>query len=433
MAYLTPDEEEKQKQGEHPMLAGFGARSSQGGGGGATAVTGSKAPTIAQPSSGFVPFSAYANANQGGAKQMAAGLASDIDQSAGAAQAGVTKERQQFVDQVHKGTPGYQSPAQSLGSWQGLTPQAPREPPQTRKVGDVSGSIPAIADVGNGSTISPEEAKRRAGLGYTGPTEFGFTQGTRDATTKANDQLNALGGYKVDKDGNRTDLEFGRDAGIQTLLQDKYGKAGGYTGGESRLDAALTGNAAGNSFDALRSKYGDLVGKMGDVETGFNDKNSGMIAAAQGGAAARAGAYKGEVAADDWSKAIKSKLPTEPGPTGQSATWYAEHPGDRQKKKFWNDEPMDYDGMMAVPGSLTRDYRPQQNAFRDVFGNNGAAARAVFDSLTTEEWQGLQKMANGKQMHEWLQSRAHDLGVDGPGVAVGFGGPGTSAALYGGA
>ncbi len=95
---------------------------------------------------------------------------------------------------------------------------------------------------------------------------------------------------------------------------------------------------------------------------------------------------------------------------------------------------MDYGAMMKTPGGLSRDYRPQQNAFRDTFGADSEQARAVFDSLTQEEFDNISKMLGGStmgtsdQVKQWLRARAHDLGVDGQGNAV----ANTPAVVFGG-
>ncbi len=400
MAYLPPDEDEQQKAAAgHPLLASFGT-----GSGGAT-ISGGRAPTIQQPSSGFVPFSAYANANQGSAQKMAQGLASDVTRDVGAAQLGTANERNAFNDQVKAGSPFYKGPAQALASWGGLSQQAAPS--------DLSAPKRAY---------EPTAQATRAGMGqaYTGPTQFGFSQGARDATTRADEELR-----------NATTNE-----GRQALLQKKYGGQG-YTRGESRLDAALTGNAAGNSFDALKAKYGDLVGQMGQAEQGANQYAAGAKATTQGIAGANAD-LKARQASINTPYDPNAKKPT--ADTIGSARWYQDHPGDRTKRNFWDNSAMDYDAFMKTPGGLARDYRPQQNAFRETFGNDSAQAKAVFDSLTQEEFDNLEKMlkASGmgnlgtsEQVKQWLRARAHDLGVDGQGNAINAN-PSESTAFLGG-
>ncbi len=407
MAYLPVDEEEQKKQaaagGDHPLLAGFGGSSSPAPAGGA------QAPTVQQPSSGFVPYSAYANANQGSAAKMASGLAGDIDKSAGAAQLGVANERNKFVDQVHAGSPYYKSPAEGLASWGGMSQQqaAPTEAPKTKA---------AYAP-------TPQAPKPGAGSTYTGPSEFSLSQGARDATTKASEQL-----------ANGT-----TDEGRQALLQSKYGASGGYNAGESRLDAALTGGAAGGQFEALKAKYGDLVGQMGQAELGANQ----VASSAKGMTDATTKANADQAA---YSSAMNkgTNKPFNPNaPTDSfSSRWYAAHPGDRAKKNFWDNSDMDFNGFMNTKGGLARDYRPEQNAFRATFGQDTATAKAVFDSLTQEEFDNLKKMNKGtwaadsnnadEQVKQWLRARAHDLGVDPTGMAVGQSNAGTLTSLVGG-
>ncbi len=393
MAYLPVDEEEQKKQaaagGDHPLLAGFGGSSSPAPAGGA------QAPTVQQPSSGFVPYSAYANANQGSAAKMASGLAGDIDKSAGDAQLGVANERNKFVDQVHAGSPYYKSPAEGLASWQGgLTQQqAPAEAPKTKAAYEPT----------------PQAPKAGAGSTYTGPSEFSLSQGARDASTKAAEQLS----------------NSGDDYGRQALLQKKFGSNGGYTQGESRLDAALTGGAAGGQFDALKAKYGDLVGQMGQAEIGANQ----VAGSAKGMTDATTKANADQAAySTAMNKANNKPFSPSAQPSSRSDAWYAAHPGDKGKKRFWDGASMDYDSMMKVPGGLARDYRPEQNAFRDAFGSSAGMAKAVYDSMTQDEFDSMRKMG-GPQLKQWLQARARDLGVEGQGLSIG----GTPAAVFGGA
>ncbi len=416
MAYLPVDEEEQKKQagagGDHPLLAGFGGSSSPAPAGGA------QAPTVQQPSSGFVPYSAYANANQGSAAKMASGLAGDIDKSAGDAQLGVANERNKFVDQVHAGSPYYKSPAEGLASWQGgLTQQqAPAEAPKTKAAYEPT----------------PQAPKAGAGSTYTGPTDFSLSQGARDASTKAAEQLS----------------NSGDDYGRQALLQKKFGSNGGYTQGESRLDAALTGGAGGGQFDALKAKYGDLVGQMGQAEVGANQ----VAGSAKGMTDATTKANAAQAA---WNKYGLNKPfdPNAPKPLGPDATplerYHAEHPDSELAKPQNYDQYMkanakdwirgigqdtdvgghllDALGLPNVNDTVTNLFESGNGPYIGALGKvgdpsnraidafngipNKDTARAVYDSMSQSEVAALEKMPR-RARDEWIRNRANQLGLD---------------------
>lgn len=93
--------------------------------------------------------------------------------------------------------------------------------------------------------LTAEEARRRAGITYSGPTGLGEVKGYSEARQKAEEAERQAQGL--------TSL-YGR----QAALQEKYGQGGGYTAGQQRFDAALSGAAGGQRFDELKSKYGSL-------------------------------------------------------------------------------------------------------------------------------------------------------------------------------
>lgn len=54
--------------------------------------------------------------------------------------------------------------------------------------------------------------------------------------------------------------------GLGALLTDQYGKQGGYSSGMRGFDSFLTGNAGGDQFQSLASRYGPLAGQLGLAE-----------------------------------------------------------------------------------------------------------------------------------------------------------------------
>ncbi len=108
------------------------------------------------------------------------------------------------------------------------------------------------------------------GTSYTGPADFAAGAGLEQRATDINTSLQNTQNF----------------AGNQSLLQDKY-RAGGqnYTDGQSRLDAALMGSAAGGQFDALNEKYGSL---LGNVQTARASTKEGIAAGQAAGGKAQA-------------------------------------------------------------------------------------------------------------------------------------------------
>lgn len=89
-----------------------------------------------------------------------------------------------------------------------------------------------------------------------------------EAATKPGEAIDFSAGLR--SQANRATGELGAAAGgtygLQALLQRR--RAGtGYTSGMGLMDAALTGSAAGSSFQGLKGKYGDLFGGMEKAQT----------------------------------------------------------------------------------------------------------------------------------------------------------------------
>lgn len=63
--------------------------------------------------------------------------------------------------------------------------------------------------------------------------------------------------------------------GVGTLLQDQYGKGGGYASGMRGFDAFLTRGAAGSQLDSLAGRYGGLDEKLGVMTTDYKPSSLG--------------------------------------------------------------------------------------------------------------------------------------------------------------
>lgn len=320
MAYvLNPDDEQQKQQGQtSSLLAGFGAAPAPAAG----AAPGPAAAPAAgpqQPSSGFVPYSAYAGANAGGAKKMAGEVAGRVGGAAESAQQGQSAAREEYSGQVAAGNP-FASAApsgvsQRLADWQrvggAMAQQAPAAPSRTTVARAAPYQAPQInggtyRDIGLGNTaqgggervggLTRDEAAANAAKSYTGPSaieSLASWQKLGPQTQLAQDQLGATNSPE----------------GVQALVGRQYGSSGG----NGRLDAALTSGAGAQDFAALRAKYGDLVGAR---------EQSGMAANQQSTDAARnvaslAGQYGDQVKEYDAAEQWKRDHPVQPqGPGG---------------------------------------------------------------------------------------------------------------------
>jgi len=317
MAYVVQSQEEEEAARQaagNPLLAGFGA--------GPAASSGLAAPAAPQqPSSGFVPYSAYSGANAGGARKMASDVASDVGRTAQTAQGGISGAQQQFREQVTAGNPfAPPTPAASMAGWFGGGAQLGQQPVTPRQA--VTATTPAraapIAPVTDPievlytgkrpdppGTITPDEARKRAAQSYTGPTAIENLADWKTAaaqTHAAQDQLGATA----------------TDVGRQALGQKKYGTAGG----NSRLDAALMGSAGSRDFDALRAKYGDLVGEQKRV----SDSANAYAGATKTGAEGIAKQYGDNVRDYDAAEEVRTEAQVAIQPTVDAAKARGEWP-----------------------------------------------------------------------------------------------------------
>jgi hypothetical protein len=312
MAFLPlyDDEQENPRaQFGQPQLAMGQAAPAQGG-----------AAPMTQASSGgdkgqgkFVNFERYLNANKSAAQATGAGLGADAEKGAKANQSALANAQSEFSAGVKSGSPfgGPQVKSQPFGSGRpgmaapsggnGLQ-QAPQmstaaeyavpqvDAPDVGSAGTpqygvaqqgMSGQT-QIPDSSGGYHISAEEAKRLGGQRYSGPSELGGLDSLRSGASAAQDNLDHLGTL----------------SGQEALLRDKYGKTGGYSHGQSRLDAGLTNATSGSDFQRLRGKYGDLAKVIEGANSSavsqanqardYNDSIADRYAVAAGDAEAKA-------------------------------------------------------------------------------------------------------------------------------------------------
>lgn len=86
-------------------------------------------------------------------------------------------------------------------------------------------------------------------------------------------------------DGRTVAAEAQRDAslatdqyGRQSLLQNQYGKGGGYSLGQQRLDSALVGAAGGDKLDGAKAQWGGLLGKFDSAYGAANARIANVTA-----------------------------------------------------------------------------------------------------------------------------------------------------------
>lgn len=117
-------------------------------------------------------------------------------------------------------------------------------------------------------------------------------QAKADATWAGPGTLEEVSGYgegralaqNTQRDANLAGDFYGR----QALMQDKYGKGGGYSLGQQRLDSALAGAAGGDKIDAAKSQWSGLLGKFDAASAGAK----GRVANVQANNKAAAQSYK---------------------------------------------------------------------------------------------------------------------------------------------
>lgn len=356
MAYeLQPfDDEEKDKP------AGMMSGGVWGASGGPAGAPGATAPATPQPTTGpggFVNFGRYQSANQGDANRMVSGVASDAESKASKAQAGLTGAQSAFYKGLQGGNPFASQPVApttagtfgaatapvATGLGRQFAQPAPMQnigtpTPYTTPGGtsrDAGGGLTSVRQGQQGTpqrgpgttregapgTIGIEEGRRRATAAYTGPRSFEDVSDWKGLLSEgrgAQGMLDALSGRA--KAG-----EYGRgDAGVQALLDQRYGRGSTSNRGSSRFDAALAGAAGRGRFKELSKRYGDLYGRM---ESSANQAaNAGARTAQEVGDTAAE--YGRQVADYDTIKASQSPPPV-PVAVGEAGTASLKAPYDQ--------------------------------------------------------------------------------------------------------
>lgn len=303
MAWL-PNYDEDEERGRGQAWTGMGAVAGPAGA--------AQAQAQAAPAGKFVNFERYINANKGAAEKTAGEMASEVGGKAQASQDALKSAQGAFSSQVAAGSPfgsGQRAPTHPNSAFgRGAPPPAPTQalpasslnantayagyqmpqvaaPNVTAQTGatgvsrqELAGSGPQIGG-GREADISADEARRRAESRYTGPGSLSGMAGYDSLLSGARDAQAGL-------------ERLGSISGQQAMLQEKHGKQGGYSAGQSKLDAGLS-NAVGRSrFDELRGKYGDLAKAIEQADAmsaqeanaarGFTDDVAGQYADAYG-------------------------------------------------------------------------------------------------------------------------------------------------------
>lgn len=181
----------------------------------------------------FVNFDRVLGANLPGATGMAQKTLTETAERGTKAQSGVKKLGEGFGQKVKAGTQTYS------GTPIGQTGNQAYEGFKLMNTDPMQGVDP------NAGTVSLAEAQQRATQGYTGPEMSEFFAAPEYAQTqkdvqKASEAAKALGS----------------ETGLEALLNELYGTAGG-TGG-SRLDMALAKVAGGSAFDETKQRFSGL-------------------------------------------------------------------------------------------------------------------------------------------------------------------------------
>lgn len=169
----------------------------------------------AQRGSGFVGLDKYLAANRKKAGEMADALGNPVDTAGREAQRDVEDVTEQYKRDVWAGMPQYNE---------------------------------------NGAPLTAADALERSKATYKGPGSLSDMPGWDAARQKAD---------KAAEDSARLASFSGR----MGALQDQYGKQGGYTLGQQRLDSFLSGAAGSKRFEDLKARYGALSQGLGGLNT----------------------------------------------------------------------------------------------------------------------------------------------------------------------
>lgn len=194
-------------------------------------------PSATQPGSSgasrFVNFDRVLGANLPGATGMAQKTLTETAERGQKAEKSVQKLGEKFGQKVKQGTQTY------TGTPIGQTGNQAYEGFKLMNTDPMQGVDP------NAGTISLAEAQQRATQGYTGPEMSAFFAAPEYAQAQQDVQKAA-----------EATKAMGSESGLEALLNQMYGTAGG-TGG-SRLDMALAKVAGGPAFDTTRARFGNI-------------------------------------------------------------------------------------------------------------------------------------------------------------------------------
>ena len=216
-------------------------------------------PTMSQPSpisappvgsagagqgTGFIGWDRILNANKDAATAQANKTADKLAKPAQKAQTQLGTAQGQFRQDVHKGTP--------QGSLQPIPDVAPINP---REGGIAPGGVATQGAITPPQTRAQQRAglERDAAATYSGPGSLAEGPEWSSLLSGATEAQRGVTATQMrDANGNVRGT-----AGLEALLRE--GQGGGYTGGESSLDASLLGSAGRRRFNELQRDYGSLL------------------------------------------------------------------------------------------------------------------------------------------------------------------------------
>lgn len=403
MPYVLDEEDDKDK-------AALGAPAAPGGiasGGMSPAQAPGVAGAQSAPgatSSPYVEFGRYLSANKAGADATAQKLGDSLEAGGKEVKQGLGAAQTAFDAGVDAGTPEYMRKAKpgqarglvAAGAERGTgTVAAPAQPQAPGTIQAAPGPkvapiqapdtapTPALglqgAPQGGGPSLTPEEVAARAHATYTGPgslSEGSDWAGLLDKGDQASRKVNLTG-----QRGAGGNLQG--DAGIQTLLQEQHAGPG-YTQGQSRFDAALTGAVGRGRFGELQRDYGDLGGSLRKADAA--SKDTAAMARSDVGTS---GLAYGR-ALDDYKLAEAAK-PTDGGPQAPGDT-----SGPAQGRGDW--------GQM----DLTRGTMKNQAASdAGKFAANGGD-EATYRNMTQSQWTQFMSLYDAaRSSGDWASVEAY--------------------------
>jgi hypothetical protein len=249
MPYLLPtDEEDEEKDGGAAPVGALG--------GGALAPGGVQQPAApAQPqgpSTDFVSWDRILAANKDAAKGAADKMAGGLQKGAQDVQSKLAGAQANFGKAVSAGTPA--------GTQQAPTTSVPPSNSFGQPTKTPSPAAATRIPSGDPRRVRPKQQPAVTDAKYTGPNALSEDAGWGDILSGGRDAQGRLAATSQ----RREDGSLQGDSGIEALLQEEA--QGGYTRGQSRMDAALLGSQGRGRFDELRKEYGGLLGQVGDAD-----------------------------------------------------------------------------------------------------------------------------------------------------------------------